>query len=179
MTAPKASTTARLPKGASARRLRRARARGIFNGNTPPPLIDDFDDDFNINDFDININDIAPSPLPVASPPPLTTTTTDRYNLRDLILMFILSNLSVIRSMSIMLMLWNILICHASTTYMINLVHIFAMVNVLVLIMLLIWKLPNSLTYKSLCPLCTPSRPLDAQTHLLVALSSPMLKVLN
>jgi hypothetical protein len=42
--------------GASASR---ARAPGIVIKNTPPPLIDDIDDDFNIDDIDIS--DLAPS----------------------------------------------------------------------------------------------------------------------
>jgi hypothetical protein len=143
-TAPKASTTAHLPKGASARRLRCARVRGIVIENTPPPLIDDFDDDFNIDDIDIN--DLAPSPPLATSSTPSTTTTTERNNYLDLILMFVQSNLSGGLSMLVMLMLWNMLICYTSMPYMFNLVHIFAMIYVLDLIMLLIWKLPNSLT---------------------------------
>jgi hypothetical protein len=102
-TAPKAFTTAHLPKGASARRLHRARARGIVIKNTPPPLIDDFDDDFNIDD--INISDLAPSPPPAISSTPSTTTTTERYNSLDLILTFVQSNLSAGLSMLVMLML--------------------------------------------------------------------------
>jgi hypothetical protein len=140
----KASTTARLSKGASARRLRRARARGVVIKNTPPPLIDDFDDDFNIDDIDIS--DLAPSPPPATSSTPSTTTTTERYNSLDLILTFVQSNLSAGLSMLVMLMLWNMLICYASMSYMFNLVHIFVMIHVLDLNMLLIWKLPNSLT---------------------------------
>jgi hypothetical protein len=143
-TAPKASTTARLPKGASARRLRRAKARGVVIKNTPPPLIDDFDDDFNIDDIDIS--DLAPSPPPATSSTPSTTTTTERYNSLDLILTFVQSNLSAGLSMLVMLMLWNMLICYTSMPYMFNLVLIFIMIYVLDLIMLLIWKLPNSLT---------------------------------
>jgi hypothetical protein len=141
-TAPKASTTARLPKGASARRFRHARARGVVIKNTP--LIDDFDDDFNINDIDIS--DLAPSPPPATFSTPSTTTTTERYNSLDLILTFVQSNLSAGLSMLVMLMLWNILICYTSTPYIFNLVYIFAMIYVLDLIMLLIWKLSNSLT---------------------------------
>jgi hypothetical protein len=148
-TAPKASTTARLPKGASARRLRRARARGIVIKNTPLSLIDDFDDDFNIDDIDIS--DLAPSPPPATSSTP-STTTTERYNSLDVILMFVQSNLSAGLSMLVILMLWNMLICYTSMPYMFNLVHIFAMLYVLDLIILLIWKLPNSLTYLA-CPL--------------------------
>jgi hypothetical protein len=88
----------------------------------PSPLIDDFDDDFNINDFDIDL--VPPSP-PSAS---LTTTATvGRYNSRDLILSFVLS---------------NILICHTSMLYMSDLVHLFYMIYILCLI----WKLPNYLT---------------------------------
>jgi hypothetical protein len=139
-TAPKASTTARLPKGASARRLRRARARGVFIKNTPPSLIND---DFNIDDIDIS--DLALSPPPATSSTP-STTTTERYNSLDLILTFVQSNISARLSMLVMLMLWNMLICYTSMPYMFNLVHIFAMIYVLDLIMLLIWKLPNYLT---------------------------------
>jgi hypothetical protein len=79
---------ARLPKGASVRRLHRARARGIVIKNTPPPLIDDFNID------DIDISDLAPSSPPTTSSTPSTTTTTKRYNSLDLILMFVQSNLS-------------------------------------------------------------------------------------
>jgi hypothetical protein len=132
---------ARLPNGASARRLRRARARGIVIKNTPPPLIDD---DFNIDDIDIN--DLAPSPPPATSSTPSTTTTTERYNSLDLILTFVQSNLSAGLSILVILMLWNMLICYTSMLYMFNLVHIFVMIYVLDLIMLLICKLPNSLT---------------------------------
>jgi hypothetical protein len=135
-TTPKASTTARLPKGASVCWLRRARVRGIIIDNTPPPLIDDFDDDFNIDDIDIS--DLAPSPPPATSSTPSTTTTTKRYNYLDLILTFVQSNLSDGLSMLVMLMLWNMLICYTSMPYMFNLVYIFAMIYVLDLIMLLI-----------------------------------------
>jgi hypothetical protein len=38
------------------------------------------------------------------------------------------------------------LICYTSMSYMFNLVYIFVMIYVLDLIMLLIWKLSNSLT---------------------------------
>jgi hypothetical protein len=43
-------------------------------------------------------------------------------------------------------MLWNMLICYTSMSYMFNLVHIFTMIYVLDLdlIMFLFWKLPNS-----------------------------------
>jgi hypothetical protein len=143
-TTSKASTTVHHPKSASARRLRRARAPGIVIKNTPPPLIDDIDDDFNIDDIDIS--DLAPSPPPATSLTPSTKTTTERYNSLDLILTFVQSNLSAGLSMLVMLMLWNMLIYYTSMTYMFNLVHIFAMIYVLDLIMLLIWKLPNSLT---------------------------------
>jgi hypothetical protein len=138
VTAPKASTTTRLPKGASVRRLRRARARWIVIKNTPPPLIDDFDDDFNIDDIDIS--DLAPS-LPPATSSTQSTTIIERYNSLDLILMYVQSNLSAGLSMLAMLMLWNMLICYTSMPYMFNLVHIFVMIYVLDLIMLLIWKL--------------------------------------
>jgi hypothetical protein len=113
-------TTGRLPSksgGATSRRIRRQLCRAL-----PPPLIDDFDDDFNINDFDVNL---VPSSPPSAS---LTNTTTvGRYNPHDLILSFILSNM---------------LICHASMLYMLDLVHLFYMIHILVLI----WKLSNYLT---------------------------------
>jgi hypothetical protein len=84
----------RLPSksgGATSRRIRRQLRRAL-----PPPLVDDFDDDFNMDDFDI---DLVPSSPPSASP--TTTATVDRYNSRDLILSFILS---------------NILICHARSS---------------------------------------------------------------
>jgi hypothetical protein len=148
-TAPKASTTARLSKGASARRLHRARARGIVIKNTPPPLIDDFDDDFNIDDIDIS--DLAPSPPPAISSTS-SITTIERYNSLNLILTYVQSNLSAGLSMLAMLMLWNMLIYYTSMPYMFNLVHIFAMIYILDLIILLIWKLPNSLTMRTLVP---------------------------
>jgi hypothetical protein len=113
-------TTGRLPSksgSATSRRIRRQLRRAL-----PPPLIDDFDDDFNINDFDV---DLVPSSPPSASP--TTTGTVDRYNPRDLILLFILSNM---------------LICRASMLYMLDLVHLFYMIYILILI----WKLPNYLT---------------------------------
>jgi hypothetical protein len=62
-------------------------------------------------------------------------------------LTFVQSNLSAELSILVMLMLWNMLICYTSMSYMFNLVHIFAMIYVLDLIMLLICKLPNSLTH--------------------------------
>jgi hypothetical protein len=80
----------------------------------PPPLIDDFDDDFNIDDFDI---DLIPSSPPSVSP--TTTATVGRYNSHDLILSFTLSNM---------------LICYASTLYIIDLVHLFYMIYIMVLI---------------------------------------------
>jgi hypothetical protein len=137
-------TTARLSKSASVHRLRRTRARGIVIKNTPPPLIDDFYDDFNIDDIDIS--DLAPSPPSATSSTPSTTTIIERYNSLHLILTYVQSNLSAGLSMLAMLMLWNMLICYTSMSYMFNLVHIFAMIYVLDLIMLLIWKLHNSLT---------------------------------
>jgi hypothetical protein len=54
--------------------------------------------------------------------------------------------------MLVMLMLWNMLIRYTSMPYMFNLVHIFAMIYVLDLILLLIWKLPNSLTSSGFTP---------------------------
>jgi hypothetical protein len=105
-------TTDRLPSksgGATSRRIRRQLRRAL-----PPPVIDDFDDDFNINDFDV---DLVSSSPPSASP--TTTATVGRYNPRDLILLFILS---------------NILICHASMLYILDLVQLFYMIYILVLI---------------------------------------------
>jgi hypothetical protein len=87
------------------RQLRRALA---------PPLIDDFDDDFNIDDFDI---DLVLSSPPSASP--ITTATVGMYNSHDLILSFILSNM---------------LIGHASMLFIVDLVHLFYMIYILVLI---------------------------------------------
>jgi hypothetical protein len=83
----------------------------------PPPLIDDFDDDFDI--------DLVQSSPPSASP--TTIATVDRYNFYDLILSFIL---------------FNMLICHATMLYILDLAHLFYMIYILVLI----WKLPNYLT---------------------------------
>jgi hypothetical protein len=122
-TAPKSSTTARLPNVASARRLRRRQARGIVNGNVPPSLIDDLD--------------FAPSSMPSASPPPSTTSTIVRYHSHDLILSFIMSNLLNVCAMltiiiMFMLILCNMLIYHASLLYMFNLVHQFVMIYILV-----------------------------------------------
>jgi hypothetical protein len=96
-------TTGRLPSksgGATSRRIRHQLRRAL-----PPPLIDDFDDDFNINDFNV---DLVLSSPPSASP--TTTATIGRYNPRDLILSFILSNM---------------LIDHASMLYILDLVHLF------------------------------------------------------
>jgi hypothetical protein len=110
-------TTGRLPSksaGATSRRIRRQLRRAL-----PPPFIDDFDDDFNINDFDIDL--VPPSTSPT------TTTTVSRYNPRDLILSFILSNMSI---------------CRTSILYIFDLVHLFYMIYIL----FLIWKLPNYLT---------------------------------
>jgi hypothetical protein len=93
--------------GATSRRIRRRLRRAL-----PPPLIDDFDVDL------------------VSSPPsasPTTTATVGRYNPRDLILSFILSDM---------------LTCHTSMLYMFVLVHLFYMIYILVLI----WKLSNYLT---------------------------------
>jgi hypothetical protein len=133
-TALKSSTTVRLPKAASARRLRRRQVRGIVGGATswrirhqllralPPPLIDD-----------LNLT----SSFTSASPPPATTTTIGRYNPRDLMSSFILSNLSGVRARLtpvIVFMLCNMLFCHASIQYMLNLVHQFIMIYILVLI---------------------------------------------
>jgi hypothetical protein len=104
-------TTGHLPSksgGATSRRIRRQLRRAI-----PPPLIDDFD------------VDLVPSSPPSASP--TTTATVGRYNPRDLILSFILSNM---------------LICHANMLYILDLVHLFYMIYILVLI----WKLHNYLT---------------------------------
>jgi hypothetical protein len=101
-------TTGRLPSksgGATFRRIRRQLRRAL-----PPPLIDDFDDDFNINDFDVDL---------VPSSSPTTTATVGKYNPRDLILSFILSNM---------------LICHANMLHIIDLVHLFYMIYILVLI---------------------------------------------
>jgi hypothetical protein len=124
-TASKSFTTARLPKAASARRLRRRQARGIVNGNVLPLLIDDLD--------------FTPSSTPYASPLPSTTSTIVRYHSRDLILSFIMSNLSSVRVMltiiiMFMLILCNMLICNASLLYMLNLVHQFVIIYILVLI---------------------------------------------
>jgi hypothetical protein len=112
-------------QAALSRRIRRQLRRALS-----PPLIDDFDNDFNINNFDI---DIVPSLLPSASP--TTTATVGRYNPRDLILSFIL---------------YNMLICHTSMLYMLDLVHLFYMIYILVLI----WKFSNYLTLLSLPTLC-------------------------
>jgi hypothetical protein len=97
-----------------ANRLHRLQSRGIVNGNIPPLLIDDLH--------------LDPSSSPSASPPLSNMFTIGRYNHRDLILSFILSNLSSVRDMLtliIVFMLCNMLICHASTLYMLNLVHQF------------------------------------------------------
>jgi hypothetical protein len=113
-------TTGRLPSkssGATSRRIRRQLRRAL-----PPPLIDDFDDDFKINDFDV---DLVPPSLPSTSP--TTTATVGRYNPRDLILSFILSNMPI---------------RHTSMLYMLDLVHLFYMIYIL----FLIWKLLNYLT---------------------------------
>jgi hypothetical protein len=91
------------------RRIRRQLRRAL-----PPPLIDDFDNDFNINYIDV---DLVPSSPPSASP--MTTAIVSRYHPRDLILSFVLSNM---------------LICHASMLYMLDLVHLFYMIYILVLI---------------------------------------------
>jgi hypothetical protein len=112
-------TTGCLPSnsgGATSWRIRRQLHWALL-----PPLIDDFDDDFNINDFDI---DLVPSSLQSASP--TTIATVGRYNSRDLIFSFILSNM---------------LICHTSMLYVLDLVHLFYMIYILVLI----WKLSNYL----------------------------------
>jgi hypothetical protein len=124
-TALKSFMVAHLPKAASTHCLRRCQARGIVNGNVPPLLINDLD--------------FAPSSTPSASPPPSTTSTIVRYHSRDLILSFIMSNLLSVRTMftiiiMFMLILCNILICHASLLYMLNLVHQFVMIYILVLI---------------------------------------------
>jgi hypothetical protein len=95
--------------GATSRRIHRQLRRAL-----PSPLNDDFDDDFNINDFDV---DLVPSSPPSASP--TTTVIVGRYNPRDIILSFILSNM---------------LICYASMLYMLDLVHLFYMIYILVLI---------------------------------------------
>jgi hypothetical protein len=113
-------TTSHLPSklgGATSRRIRHQQRRSLA-----PPLINDFDDDFNINDFDI---DLVPSSPAFASP--TTTATVGRYNPHDLILMFILSNM---------------LIYHASMLFMFDLVHLFYMIYILVLIL----KFPYILT---------------------------------
>jgi hypothetical protein len=105
-------TTGRLSSksgGATSRRIRRQLRRAL-----PPPLIDGFDDDFDINDFDV---DLVPSSPPSASP--TTAVTVDRYNFHDLILSFIL---------------FNMLICHASMLYILDLVNLFYMIYILVLI---------------------------------------------
>jgi hypothetical protein len=104
--------------GATSRRIRRQLRRAL-----PTTLIDDFDDNFDINDFDI---DLVPSSPPSASP--TTTATVDRYNFHDLILSFIL---------------FNMLICHASMIYILDVVHLFYMIYILVLV----WKFPNYLTW--------------------------------
>jgi hypothetical protein len=99
----------RLPSksgGATSRRIRRQLHRAL-----PPPLIVNFDNDFNIDGFDV---DLVPSSSPSASP--TTTATVHSYNYRDLILSFILS---------------NILICHASMLYILDLVHLFYMIYIL------------------------------------------------
>jgi hypothetical protein len=102
---------ARLPKAASARRLCRRQTRGIINRNVPPLLIDDLN--------------FAPSSTPSGSPPPSTTSTIIRHHSRDLILSFIMSNISSVRAILtiiiiFILMLCNMLICHASLLYMLN-----------------------------------------------------------
>jgi hypothetical protein len=94
---------------ATSRRICRQLRRAL-----PPPLIDDFDDDFNINDFDIDL--IPPSPL---SASPMTTATVGRYNPRDLILSSILSNMPIY---------------HTSMLYILDLVHLFYMIYILFLI---------------------------------------------
>jgi hypothetical protein len=132
-TALKSFMTARLPKAASSRCLRCRQARGIINGNVPPPLIDDLD--------------FASSSMPSAFPPLSTTSIIVRYHSRDLILSFIMSNLLSVHVMLIiiimfMLILCNMLICHASLLYKLNLVYQFVMIYILVLI----WKLSNYLT---------------------------------
>jgi hypothetical protein len=103
-------TTGRLPSKsgvAMSRCIHRQLRRAL-----PPPLINDFDDDFNINDVDF-----VPSSPPSTSP--TTIATVGRYNPRDLILLFIL---------------FNMLICHANMLYMLDLVHLFYMIYILVLI---------------------------------------------
>jgi hypothetical protein len=105
-------TTDHLPSksgGATSRRIHRQLRRAL-----PPPLIDDFDDDFNINDFDVDL--VSSSAL---SASPTTTATVGRYNPRDLIMTFILSNM---------------MICHASMLHILDLVHLFYVIYILVLI---------------------------------------------
>jgi hypothetical protein len=102
----------RLPSksgGTTSWRIRRQLRRVL-----PQTLIVDFDNDFNFNDFDV---DLVPSSSPSVSP--TTTATVGRYNPRDLILSFMLSNM---------------LICHASMLYMLDLVHLFYMIYILILI---------------------------------------------
>jgi hypothetical protein len=102
----------RLPSksgGATSRHIRRQLRWAL-----PTPLIDDYNDDFNINDFDVDL--VPPSP-PSASP--MTTATIDRYNPHDLILSFILSNMPIY---------------HTSMLYMFDLVHLFYMIYILFLI---------------------------------------------
>lgn len=133
-TAPKSSTTACLPKAASARRLCCRQARGISNGNISPPLID------NLRSCSFIIV--------------ICISTTNDYICnrkvfsRDIMLFFIQSDLSGVRAMFtpvIMFMLCIMLICHASILYMLNLAHLFIMIYILVSI----WKLPNYLTIPS------------------------------
>jgi hypothetical protein len=97
-------------------------------------------------------------------PQTFTMPATGKYYTRYQIMSFILSDISAMRSESIMSMLRcmlscyasvvSVLICRANIIYMFNLFNLYVMVYALVLILILIWKLLNYLIrtrQRSLC----------------------------
>ena len=97
-------------------------ARDIFNGNVPPPLVDDLD-----------LVPSSPASSPYVSPLPATTYPIGRYISRDVMLSFVLSNLCGVRAMLapvILFMLCNMLLDNASIHALLNLIFKVVMIYI-------------------------------------------------